>query len=367
MAYSLEDKLVIGVSTRALFDLTVADLVYRTEGVTAYREYQRANENIPLAPGTALPLIRGLLSINERSDERLVEVILMSRNDAESSVRIFNSVVGSGLDITRGAFRGGRDPWHYLECFRCKLFLSAEPTDVVNALSAGFPGALICPPPEALYEDLDEVRIAFDADAVIFDGASQAVFDREGLDGFMRHESELASEPMEPGPFHPFLMALKAIQDKFPEEESPIRTSLVTARNAPAHKRVVNTLRNWGVRIDETYFLGGISKAEVLKVLRPHIFFDDQMAHLKDAQLVTPSAHVIPKAASSKGALERSATTVDEGRFWIDKIKSDLKVPGGNKDSGIPALAPPQPDPFVPEESDITVLADMEGLSVVQE
>lgn len=334
MPYSLEDKLVVGISTRALFDLTEADLIYRTEGLAAYRAYQRDLEDVPLGPGTALPLIRGLLSINERGSGRLVEVILMSRNDAESSVRIFNSVAANGLDISRGAFRGGRDPWPYLNCFRCKLFLSAEPDDVVNALSAGFPAALICQPPEQLNEDLDEVRIAFDADAVIFDGASQDVFDQKGLSEFLRQESERASEPMMPGPFHPFLMALKEIQDKFPDAP-PIRTALVTARNAPAHKRVVNTLRNWGVGIDETYFLGGISKADVLAVLKPHIFFDDQMAHLMQAQLATPSAHVIRRPAPTGGGPVRSETDLEEGRFWIDKIKSDLK--GENKK--VPAQA----------------------------
>jgi len=325
MPYSLEDKLVVGISTRALFDLAEADQIYRSEGLGAYRAYQRQHEDEPLAPGTALPLIRGLLSINARSSERLVEVILMSRNDAESSVRIFNSTVAHELDISRGAFCGGRDPWPYLNSFRCRLFLSAEPVDVVNALSAGFPAALICPPPEQPHEEVDEVRIAFDADAVIFDGASQDVYDQGGLVEFMRHESERSAEPMLPGPFHSFLMALKEIQDKFPDNP-PIRTALVTARNAPAHKRVVNTLRNWGVRIDETYFLGGISKADVLSVLKPHIFFDDQMAHLKEAQLATPSAHVIRETATSVALGDtRSATSLEEGRFWIDRIKADLK------------------------------------------
>lgn len=296
LPYSLTDKLVVGIASRALFDLSEADLVYRTGGLAAYRDHQRARESEPLEPGTAYPLVRGLLALNERSSERLVEVIVISRNDADSGLRIFNSIEATGLDIIRGAFTAGRDPWLYLKAFQCTLFLSVGAEDVVNALEQGFPAALVLAPPgEERGAEPDELRIAFDGDAVLFDEESERIFQEQGIDAFHAHEARLADTPMSPGPFAPFLLALKRVQDRFPEEESPIRTALVTARGAPAHRRVVRTLRHWGVRIDETFFLGGVEKSEVLKVLRPHIFFDDQLTHLHGAQVATPSAHVIAR------------------------------------------------------------------------
>ena len=299
MPYSLSGKLVVGISSRALFDLDEADEVFRTEGLAAYRQFQREHENDVLEPGTAMPLIRGLLAIDavqtpER--ERLVEIIVLSRNDADSAVRLFNSIEAHGLRIVRGAFTSGRDPWPYLGPLECSLFLSANPDDVYHARAQGFPAALVLPRPgEAPDGDVGEVRIAFDGDAVLFHETSELMFQREGLEAFQDHEALRASEPLNPGPFAPFLLALKRIQDRFPEGQSPIRTSLVTARGAPAHRRVVNTLRAWGVRMDETFFLGGIEKAPVLAALRPHIFFDDQLGHLREAQQRVPSAHVVPE------------------------------------------------------------------------
>lgn len=298
MPYSLSGKLVVAISSRALFDLQAADDVFRREGLDAYRKYQREHEGDILTPGTAMPLIRGLLSINTRAPggERLVEIIVLSRNDADSAMRLFNSIEAHGLDIERGAFTSGRDPWRYLEPFQCSLFLSADADDVFQARAQGFPAALVLDPPsEGFAGDDSEVRIAFDGDAVLFDEKSELVFQREGIDAFQEYEAAQAHVPMSPGPFAPFLHALKRIQDRFPETDSPIRTALVTARGAPAHKRVVNTLREWGVRLDETFFLGGIEKARVLAALRPHIFFDDQLGHLKGAQRAVPSAHVVPE------------------------------------------------------------------------
>jgi len=295
MPYSLDDKLVVGITSRALFHLDAANDVYVTDGLAAYRAYQQQHEDVPLAPGTAFPLVRGLLGINEKGKGRLVEVIVISRNDADSGIRIFNSIEHHKLDVTRGAFTDGRDAAAYLGAFHCDLFLSAELDDVKHALEKRCPAALVLPPPDEDEKDsAGEVRVAFDGDAVLFDEESERVFQNEGLDAFLAREAQLAGTPMNPGPFEPFLRGLKLVQDHFPEEDSPIRTALVTARNAPAHKRVVNTLRHWGVRIDETYFLGGIEKARVLAVFRPHIFFDDQMAHLRSAQVHTPSALVPP-------------------------------------------------------------------------
>ena len=299
MPYTLAGKLVVAISSRALFDLQAADEVYRDAGLDAYRQYQREHEDDTLDPGTAMPLIRGLLSINARAPaegERLVEIIVLSRNDADTAMRLFNSIEAHGLDIERGAFTSGRDPWRYLKPFECSLFLSADADDVFEARAQGFPAALVLdPPPEPYSGDDTEVRIAFDGDAVLFDEASELVFQREGIDAFEEYEAARVHVPMTPGPFAPFLHALKRLQARFPESGSPIRTALVTARGAPAHKRVVNTLREWGVRLDETFFLGGLEKAPVLAALRPHIFFDDQLGHLKQAQRAVPSAHVVPQ------------------------------------------------------------------------
>lgn len=298
MAYSLAGKLVVGISSRALFDLDEADEVFRTHGLAAYREFQREHEEDILEPGTAMPLIRGLMSIDPPATpeaDRLVEIIVLSRNDAESAMRLFNSIEAHGLQIVRGAFTSGRDPWRYLGALECSLFLSANADDVFQARAQGFPAALVLARPgETVDHQPGEVRIAFDGDAVLFDEGSELVFQRDGIDGFHEHEAARQHVPMSPGPFAPFLLALKRIQDRFPEGKSPIRTALVTARGAPAHRRVVNTLRAWGVRLDETFFLGGIEKAPVLAALRPHIFFDDQLSHLRAAQRSVPSAHVLP-------------------------------------------------------------------------
>jgi 5'-nucleotidase len=299
MPYPLKGKLVVGISSRALFDLDEADEVYRRHGLAAYRQFQREHEDDVLEPGTAMPLIRGLLAIDDPATperDRLVEVILLSRNDADSAMRLFNSIEAHGLRIYRGALTSGRDPWPYLGPLECSLFLSANPDDVFQARAQGFPAALVLPRPgETPDSDVGEVRIAFDGDAVLFHEHSELMYQRDGLELFQENEALLASEPLNPGPFAPFLLALKRIQDRFPEGQSPIRTALVTARGAPAHRRVVNTLRAWGVRMDETFFLGGIEKAPVLAALRPHIFFDDQLGHLREAQRRVPSAHVVPE------------------------------------------------------------------------
>jgi 5'-nucleotidase len=299
MPYQLTDKLVVGISSRALFDLDDADAVFRREGLAGYRQHQREHEKDILEPGTAMPLIRGLLAIDDPAtpeEDHLVEVILLSRNDADSAMRLFNSIEAHGLRITRGALTSGRDPWPYLGALQCSLFLSADANDVFNARAQGFPAALVLARPgEATEEEPGEVRIAFDGDAVLFDERSELVYQNQGLTAFQDNEVSRRAEPLDPGPFASFLIALKRIQDRFPEGQSPIRTALVTARGAPTHTRVVNTLRAWGVRMDETFFLGGIDKAPVLAVLRPHIFFDDQLRHLRRAQQVVPSAHVVPE------------------------------------------------------------------------
>nr|WP_205745789.1 5'-nucleotidase [Egibacter rhizosphaerae] len=220
-----------------------------SRGLAAYRAHQRRREHVALAPGTAFPLVRALLGINEQSPRRLVEVLVISRNDADSGARILHSIEQAGLDISRAAFTDGREPWPYLRAFQCNLFLSAEPSDVEAALAAGVPAAVVSAPPDQVPDEpADEVRVAFDGDAVLFDAASERLYQQEGLAAFQAHEAERAEEPLSSGPFEPFLRALKHVQGQFPEERAPIRIALVTARGAPAHRRVINTLRSWGAR-----------------------------------------------------------------------------------------------------------------------
>jgi 5'-nucleotidase len=294
--YSLDDKLVVGISSRALFDLADANAVYEADGLERYREYQRGLEDKVLAPGTGFPLVKALLALNERvaADERLVEVIVISRNDADSAMRVFNSIEEYKLDITRGAFTNGGESWRYLGAFHCSLFLSVEPAAVVAALRDNYPAALLLPPPDTISSDLESgpVRVAFDGDAVLFSDEAQRVYDAGKLPAFYRHETARAAVPLPAGPLRPFLDALGRVQARLPADEPPIRTALVTARDAPAHRRVITTLRSWQVRIDETFFLGGLPKVDVLRVLRPHIFFDDQLTHLEAAASTVPSGHV---------------------------------------------------------------------------
>jgi 5'-nucleotidase len=293
MPLNLDDVLVVAITSRALFDLHESDRIYKEEGLDAYRKHQLERENEPLEPGTAFSLVRGLLGINDRAKDHLVEVIILSRNDGDSGLRIMNSVENHGLAISRAAFRGGEDPWLYLGAFRCDLFLTAEPEAVQGAFKRRIPAALVLDPPEAHNTgEIGQVRIAFDGDAVLFGDESERYYQAKGVDAFLAREDELADQPMDPGPFKPFLLALSRIHGRFPEGESPIRTALVTARNAPAHKRVIKTLRAWGVPVDEAVFLGGVDKSEILAEMKPHIYFDDQMSHLERARLHTPSAHV---------------------------------------------------------------------------
>jgi 5'-nucleotidase len=293
MPVDLDDLLVVGISSRALFDLEAANAVFEREGLSAYRAYQHDHEHELLAPGTAFPLVKGLLDINRRAGERLVEVVILSRNDAESAMRVFRSIEAHGLDITRGVFRGGRDPWVMLPALSCDIFLTAEPSQVVKAHGLGVPAALIMPPPPGTAElDTSEVRIAFDGDAVLFDADSQRIYDEHGLEAFHSHEERHADVALSPGPFRPFLDGLARVQARF-GGQSPIRTALVTARAAPAHYRVVTTLRSWGVRIDETYFLGGADKTEALAAFGAHIFFDDQRVHAERAASRIPAAQVL--------------------------------------------------------------------------
>ena len=327
MPETLEDKLVVGISSRALFDLDEANTVFEQHGVTAYCEYQREHELDILEPGTAYPLVKGLLGVNERAGETLVDVIIFSRNDADSAMRVLRSIEAHGLPITRGVFRGGRDPWPMLPAMACDVFLSAEPSQVLKAREQGVAAALILPGARLAREDITEVRVAFDGDAVLFDAESQQVFDEHGLDAFHEHEAVLADEPMSSGPFRPFLEGLARIQAHF-GATSPIRTALVTARAAPAHYRVVNTLRAWGVNVDETYFLGGVDKTAVLKAFGAHIFFDDQRIHVERVAGQVPAAQVLWSEDDLPPPADESAPAVVRGRGKVTgKKRAGSKKP----------------------------------------
>lgn len=295
MAYKLDDKLVVGVSTRALFDLTKESQIYAEQGVEAFCEYQTSHEDEILEPGPGFMLIKALLKLNKEPGREKVEVIIMSKNSADTSLRIFHSIEHYRLPISRAVLSSGMPLAPYLSAFHTDLFLSHNEDDVRGALADGIAAGIIVDNGLKTYDtegEIEQIRIAFDGDAVLFGADSEKIYREKGLDAFTENERKNARKPLPEGPFARFLQTLSSIQQEFPPQEAPIRTALVTARSAPAHERVVRTLRAWNVRIDEAFFLGGISKREVLKAFGAHIFFDDQEVHTLPASEVVPSARV---------------------------------------------------------------------------
>jgi 5'-nucleotidase len=285
-------QLVIGISSRALFDLGESHAIYESSGLQAYSKYQMEHENEYLKPGVAFPLVKKLLALNEDEvDHPGVEVILLSRNSADTGLRIFNTIEHYGLKIERAAFTGGESPYKYMEAYGADLLLSTNAGDVRKALERGYAAATILPG-GASSSGNEQLRIAFDGDAVIFGDEAERIYKERGLEAFSDSERVSAGKPLSGGPFKPVLEALHKIQSAYPIENNPIRTALVTARSAPAHKRVVLTLRQWGIRIDEALFLGGRSKGEFLKTFGADIFFDDQQMHIDSAKAHVASAHV---------------------------------------------------------------------------
>jgi 5'-nucleotidase len=283
---------VIAISSRALFDLDDAHEVFEREGQDAYTAYQVERELEVLAPGIAFPLVKKLLALNSAgADLPKVEVILLSRNSGNSGLRIFNSIEHYGLEIARAAFTSGAPPHHYIEPFGATLFLSAHAEDVRQALEAGYAAASILPA-KAPSASREELRIAFDGDAVLFGDEAEQVSMLQGLEAFHANEKSNAERPLSGGPFQRVLVSLHRIQQAFPAHAAPIRTALVTARSAPAHKRVILTLRHWGVRLDEALFLGGRDKGPFLAAFGADIFFDDQRKNVASAALHVPAAHV---------------------------------------------------------------------------
>jgi 5'-nucleotidase len=289
------EPLTVAISSRALFDLEDSHGLFEREGIEAYQAFQREREDEILAPGIAFPLVRKLLALN--ADAPRVEVILLSRNSSDTGLRIFNSIQHHGLDIRRATFTSGAPTWPYIKPFGADLFLSANPESVRRALENGVAAATILPAASganaAPAAHRDQLRIAFDGDAVIFGDESERVSREQGVEAFGRHEREGAREPLSGGPFRGFLDALHRLQAAFPPGEgAPIRTALVTARSAPAHERVIRTLREWGVRLDEALFLGGRDKGPFLQAFGADIFFDDSDENIASARSHVAAGHV---------------------------------------------------------------------------
>jgi 5'-nucleotidase len=292
MPISLQDKLVVAISSRALFDFEEENHLFEHGDDRAYMALQLERLDVPAQAGCALPLVRKLLGFNS-ADRHRVEVVILSRNDPASGMRVFRSARHHGLAIERGVFTRGRSPYAYLSALGANLFLSANEDDVRSALSAGFVAARVYPDSaRAGQSHPNEVRIAFDGDAVLFSDEAERVFQDQGLDAFQRHESSKARTPLMPGPFKPLLHALHALRNEA-VDAMRIRTALVTARSAPAHERAVRTLMAWEVEVDEAMFLGGLDKGPFLRSFEPDFFFDDQTRHCESAAGAGPTGHVV--------------------------------------------------------------------------
>ena len=291
MPASLEGQLVVAISSRALFDFEEENQVFEQGDDRAYMKLQLDRLEAPAKPGVAFSLVRKLLAFNN-ADAQRVEVVILSRNDPVSGMRVFRSAQHYGLTIQRGSFTRGQPPWRYLKPLNANLFLSTHLSDVRAALGAGVPAAQVYPHSALASESHpNEVRIAFDGDAVLFSDEAERVFQSEGLTAFQAHERDKAEQPLLAGPFKPLLAALQRLQ----QEGTPhmrIRTALVTARSAPAHERAIRTLMNWNIEVDEAMFLGGLPKGEFLREFEPDFFFDDQTGHIESAARHVPSGHV---------------------------------------------------------------------------
>lgn len=301
MPFDLTTRLVVGLASSALFDLDESDQVFRTEGELAYRKYQSVNQDKPLKKGVAFPFIRRLLSLNALDPkDPPVEVVLLSRNDPDTGLRVMNSIEHYNLPMTRAVFLQGMSPHVYIPAFDIELFLSANPADVKQATMAGYPAGQVL---EGQIKDDDQdhqLRIAFDFDGVVADDEAEAIYKgRNNLNDFHDHEAEKVDVPHNPGPLKNFLTRLSKIQtlELHRQSEDPtyapiLKVSIVTARSAPSHKRVINTMRHWGIVANEAFFMGGVEKSKVLEIMKPHMFFDDQKLHLEPSASVLPSVHI---------------------------------------------------------------------------
>ncbi|MEW9682831.1 5'-nucleotidase [Pseudomonas sp. TE50-2] len=302
MAFELDDRLVIGVASSAVFDLSESDAVFRRDGEAQYRKYQEQHLDVPLGKGIAYPFIKRLLALNDlRGDpeDPLVEVVLLSQNDPDTGMRVMKTIGHYGLNMTRAIFTQGRSPYEYIPALNIALFLSADKQHVDAAIKAGYPAGQVLDSKFDDDESDDNLRIAFDFDGVLAGDESEAVMQSGGLGSFHAHEVINVTQPHNPGPLKEFFVRIARIQAAEeqhklanPSYENRLRVSIVTARNAPSHERALNTLKSWGVMANDAFFLGGIEKRRVLQVLKPHIFFDDQSGHLKSTSTVVPSVHI---------------------------------------------------------------------------
>jgi 5'-nucleotidase len=293
MPVSFEGKLVVAISSRALFGFEEENQVFETLGERAYIDLQFARLDTPAREGVAFPLVKKLLAFNTASAHR-VEVVILSKNDPVSGLRVFRSAEHAGLRLERGVFTRGRSPYRYLDALKANLFLSANENDVMSALDAGVPAARVIPESaQAAERHAEEIRIAFDGDAVLFSDEAERIYQSDGLDAFTRHETVHALKPLPPGPFKPLLEALHRLQEAAGTDvPMRVRTALVTARSAPAHERAVRTLMDWSISVDEAMFLGGLDKAEFLKAFEPDFYFDDQRGHVESARKHVATGHV---------------------------------------------------------------------------
>ena len=312
MALNLKNTLVIGISATALFDLSESDRRFEDEykkdpdhAIDNYRAFMLENEENPLDEGIGFPLVKALLNLNryqEKNEAPLVEVVVMSKNSPETGVRVLNAIKSFGLNITRSAFTAGEPSADYIEAFDVDLFLTTKESDAQKVIDSGVcASAVLSTPPQYKCDTPDDqVRIAFDGDAVLFDESSELVYKEKGIEAFHENENNSQNIPMSEGPFANFLKKLSKLQERLPMkvEYSPVRIAIVTARNSPADIRVIKTLRHWGVYVDEAFFLGGVEKSNILKSFKAHIFFDDQDIHLNSSSLVVPSGKVLYPSSS---------------------------------------------------------------------
>ena len=298
MPATLDGQLVVAISSRALFDFEEENQLFEESDDRAYMALQKARLDVPAKPGVAFSLVSKLLRFNSAEQQR-VEVVVLSRNDPISGMRVFRSARHYGLNIQRGVFTRGQSPWRYLRPLQAQLFLSTNEADVRQALDAGVAAARVLPlSAQASTAHPNELRIAFDGDAVLFSDEAELVFQREGLSAFQAHEQSHAGTPLPPGPFKPVLEALHGLRETGTMQ---VRTALVTARSAPAHERAIRTLMDWQVEVDEALFLGGLAKGEFLREFEPDFFFDDQIGHIASASAHVPAGHVASGVTNHTG------------------------------------------------------------------
>lgn len=351
MPYSLDNRLVIGVASSALFDLTESDQYFRDNGEDLYRAYQDERINQTLNPGDAFPFVKQLLSLNDlrSAKDPLVEVIVLSRNDPSTGLRVMRSIADHKLQISRAIFTQGQAPYEYIGALKMSLFLSGNRSDVDAAIKLGFPAGHVLPSSARYAESDEELRIAFDFDGVLANDESERYYKQSDLDDYKKHEDELSNSPLEPGPLKELLRDLNLIQDIEREHTSTIssykprlRIAIVTARNAPAHERAIRSLKEWGVTVNDAFFLGGIEKSLVLQVMRPHIFFDDQTTHLTPAAEHATGVHIPYGVANEIGPVAAPSVLNQELRGAADMTISN-RVPFEFIPEAPPASAPPLP------------------------